>query len=114
MYSIRSTSVFLLRLLETIEIFELLLPLSLLPGRLVHHPPLLGVEALELPDSSEAPDKPDRPDDGPDDTEGVEPLLDGGALSPGTLTLVLEESSVAGVLSLGPGLVQTQLQGTGA
>ena len=101
--------------LKTIEIFELLLFL-LLVDRFVHHPPLVGVQALELPDGSEAPDEPDGPNDNPDDAHGVESLLDGDALPTCGLALLLEKSPVTGVLPLGPGgaddgVVLTELQG---
>ena len=89
--------------LEKIKIFELFLLFSLFPDWFVHHPPLLDVEALELPDGPEAPDKPDGPDDDPDEAHGVVALGDRDALPACSLALLLEESPVAGVVCLVPG-----------
>ena len=78
-------------------------PVCLFPHWFVHDPPLLGVEALELPDGPEAPDKPDGPDDDPDEAHGVVALGDCDALPASSLALLLEESPVAGVVRLVPG-----------
>ena len=117
MFCIRSTSVFLLRLLETIEIFESLrIVLILLPLRPVDDPPLLGVDGLYLPHSSDNPDEQDGPNGQPDAAHGVEALLDGDALALRLLALVHQEGAVAGVVGLRPRREEAGvagLQGTG-
>ena len=90
--------------------------MGLFPDRFVHHPPLLGVETLELPDGPEAPDKPDGPNDDPDEAHGVEALSESDALPASTLALFLEERAVTVVVCLVPGgthdgLVVTEHQG---
>ena len=103
--------------LETIEIFEsLFVGLILLPLRLVDDPPLLGVDGLYLPDSSEDPDEPDGPDCQPDGAHGVEPLLDGDTLPLRLLALLHQDGAVAGVVTLRPGGAEggvAELQRTG-